>query len=505
MKKYIQVLGKVFESYLLFNLQYIKDEYLLDTRKNRIGNPKNNFYVSGGDSEIIKKFEKLNDLSVFLDKNTTTEEVDKVSVKNYFSYSNILNSYQEIEKKKKQLGREPEITFEEFKNLLPENQNSNSHFSISAKLGNAKNKNINIAHWDSGKEFIWKILFSETQFFGYIFEWNDEISILWEFNQNKINSLDISENEKKPVKILQKIFYGAPGTGKSHKIETILEDIPEDQKERITFHPEYDYSCFVGGYKPSSDKNADGTTGDIKYEFVPQVFTKIYIDAWKNPNKDYFLVIEEINRGNCAEIFGDLFQLLDRNSNYSISPSKELKDHLENKLTDPEEKQGIENGKMKLPANLHVLASMNTSDQSLFPMDSAFKRRWSWEYIPICYDDIPENESFKYIVNIDEITYFEWIDFIKNVNRFIKNNPNLGMDKCIGNYFIKSETKTITLNEFVNKVIFYLWNDVFKDEDSSESIFEKGTCYEDFFPLNTNAKDQILKILKRINIEPTIV
>jgi len=502
MIKYIQVLGKVFESYVLFNLPYIKDEYLLDTRKNRKGNAKYNFYASFEDSQTINNFEKLNELNVFLNENKTTEVTDKVDIKNYFSYSNILNTYQEIEKKKEELGREPQITFEEFKNLLPDNLNNDSHFFITAKLGNAVNKYINVAHWGSGKEFIWKILFSETELIGYIFEWNNEICILWEFNQNKLNSLVISEESETSTKVLQRIFYGAPGTGKSHKIENILKNIPEDQKERITFHPEYDYSCFVGGYKPSSDTNADGTTGDIKYEFVPQVFTKIYIDAWKNPHKNYYLAIEEINRGNCAEIFGDLFQLLDRNSNYSISPAKELKDYLKKELTNSEEKQGIESGKMKLPANLHILASMNTSDQSLFPMDSAFKRRWSWEYVPINYEtqneDNSKNESFDYIVKIDDQRSFKWIEFIESVNLEIKSNRNLGSDKCIGNYFIKPENKEILLEEFINKAIFYLWIDVFKDEEESIfSLIDENISYEDFYPINSKGIENTIKLLQQ--------
>lgn len=293
---------------------------------------------------------------------------------------------------------------------------------------------------------------------------------------------------------LQKIYYGAPGTGKSHKIENILKYIPENQKERITFHPEYDYSCFVGGYKPSSD-----ATGNIQYKFVPQVFTKIYINAWKNPFKDYYLAIEEINRGNCAEIFGDLFQLLDRNSNYSISPAKELREHLEQELAS-DGQEGILNGKMKLPANLHIIASMNTSDQSLFPMDSAFKRRWSWEYVPINYEsqneDNSKNESFDYIVRIDDQKSFKWIEFIERVNFQIKSNRNLGSDKCIGNYFIKPQDKEISLEEFINKAIFYLWIDVFKDEE--ESIFssiEENISYEDFFPINSKGAENILKLL----------
>ena len=325
-----------------------------------------------------------------------------------------------------------------------------------------------------------------------------------DFQANKVgDNYSLIQKSKSNRITLQKIYYGAPGTGKSHKIENILKDIPEDQKERITFHPEYDYSCFVGGYKPWSQTNNDGTTGDIKYKFVPQVFTKIYVDAWKNPFKDYYLAIEEINRGNCAEIFGDLFQLLDRNSNYSISPSKELKDYLEKELTSPEEKRGIQDGKMKLPHNLHILASMNTSDQSLFPMDSAFKRRWSWEYMPINYEsqneDNSKNESFDYIIKIDDQRNFRWIEFIESVNLQIKSNRNLGSDKCIGNYFIKPENNEIPLDEFINKAIFYLWIDVFKDEEESIfSLIDENISYEDFFPINSKGLENTIKLIEQM-------
>lgn len=290
------------------------------------------------------------------------------------------------------------------------------------------------------------------------------------------------------------IYYGSPGTGKSYKVNETLKTLDKKFYERITFHPEYDNACFVGGYKPIS------RDGEIKYEFVPQVFTNIYVKAWQDLDNQYYLAIEEINRGNCAEIFGDIFQLLDRNSNYDVTPSSELHQHLIDELG--AEHDGVKWG-LKLPSNLAILATMNTSDQSLFPMDSAFKRRWDWEYIPICYDEIPENKSSQYVINIDETSSFKWIDFIKNTNAIIKINPNLGMDKCIGNYFIKAENNEISLKEFVNKAIFYLWNDVFKDED--DSIFEKGTSYEDFFPIETNGKQEIAKILKAINIEPTLV
>jgi 5-methylcytosine-specific restriction endonuclease McrBC GTP-binding regulatory subunit McrB len=201
------------------------------------------------------------------------------------------------------------------------------------------------------------------------------------------------------MQIQQKIFYGSPGTGKSHKVKELIQG-KEDRTERITFHPEFDYSAFVGGYKPTMNGN------DIRYEFVPQAFTNIYVNAWNNLDKDYYLVIEEINRGNCAEIFGDIFQLLDRSNDYHISPTKELKEYLQSKFNGNTD---INGEKLILPPNLNILATMNTSDQSLFPMDSAFKRRWDWEYIPINYEESESNKSSKFKVQLSEKESFSWL------------------------------------------------------------------------------------------------
>lgn len=344
---------------------------------------------------------------------------------------------------------------------------------------------------------------------------NSSIATLFENYQKRVsNYLDLNpksveikivESEDDiildDVKSLNKIYYGAPGTGKSHKVNALLKG-KEDKTERVTFHPEYDYASFIGGFKPITEKDAESGKDEIKYKFVPQIFTNIYVEAWNNKDNEYYLVIEEINRGNCAEIFGDIFQLLDRNSDYNITPSNELKQYLVKELTSEDSIKGIENGKMRLPSNLNILATMNTSDQSLFPMDSAFKRRWDWEYIPINYEKSQENPSSNFQVFISETESFSWLDFIEKVNTVIKENPNLGMDKCIGNYFIKAKDNVITLEEFINKAIFYLWNDVFKDED--DHIFEENTFYEDFFPIPTKGKDKVLKILKKIELnEPT--
>lgn len=326
----------------------------------------------------------------------------------------------------------------------------------------------------------------------FIFYYIENIELLHNSSNEEIFENTVNEST------IQKIYYGAPGTGKSHKVKELTK-IPEEENrvERVTFHPEYDYYSFVGGYKPTMDGE------NIRYEFVPQAFTNIYVKAWNNLENDHYLVIEEINRGNCAEIFGDIFQLLDRTNDYKITPSKELKEYLKTKFS---ENENIDAEKLLLPTNLNILATMNTSDQSLFPMDSAFKRRWDWEYLPICYnafDDFSKtNASFYFEIDIEDGEKYSWIKFIEKINlNHIKNNTSLGMDKCIGNYFIKPDTgKTISLNPFVNKVIFYLWSDVFKDEENN--VFEENTSYEDFFPINRSGKNKIKELFNRIELEP---
>ena len=317
-------------------------------------------------------------------------------------------------------------------------------------------------------------------------------------NLELTNNPSIFQNHNTTSKnnnIIQKIFYGAPGTGKSHKVKEITK-IPEEQGkvERVTFHPEYDYFSFVGGYKPTMNEN------NISYEFVPQAFTNIYTKAWNDLDNNYYLVIEEINRGNCAEVFGDIFQLLDRTNDYKITPSKELKEYLEIEFKD---NLSIDAEKLLLPPNLNILATMNTSDQSLFPMDSAFKRRWDWEYIPINYSrDEDENSSAKFVVKLSNEESFKWLDFIEKVNKEISKNDNLGMDKCLGNYFIKADNDEIKIETFINKVIFYLWNDVFKDEIEEDNIFKNKTTYENFFPIDDeNGKQKIRDILEYLKID----
>lgn len=263
---------------------------------------------------------------------------------------------------------------------------------------------------------------------------------------------------------IQKIFFGTPGSGKSW---TIKEKYEKDAAKviRTTFHPDTDYAQFVGCYKPKTYEE-DGKK-KISYEFAPQAFTEAYVKAWSDLGHPYYLIIEEINRGNCAQIFGDLFQLLDRNkegySEYPIKADNDLKDYLLEHL--PEDSEGIKDGKLCLPPNLSFIASMNTSDQSLFPMDSAFKRRWAWEYVPIDYNNV---ESAKFEITIGNEPY-NWHEFLKKVNEKIKKVTS-SEDKQMGNFFIKG---SIDEKEFCDKVMFYLWSEVGKDNyQTNDAIFK---------------------------------
>ena len=264
---------------------------------------------------------------------------------------------------------------------------------------------------------------------------------------------------------LQIIYFGAPGSGKSHKVAEALAGEDEENIFRTTFHPDYDYASFVGCYKPEMIE------GKITYAFAPQVFTNAYVRAWTHPNEKVYLVIEEINRGNCAQIFGDLFQLLDRKDDgtscYSIRADKDLADYLQHTLSGGA-KRGIEEGNLCLPSNLHIIATMNTSDQSLFPMDSAFKRRWDWEYIPINYGNEVKSGEFEIAIGEKENQKrYRWIDFLKAINKRILKVTG-SEDKQMGNFFIKSSIKE---KEFKSKVMAYLWHEVCKDEYGTQGNF----------------------------------
>ena len=413
---------------------------------------------------------------------------------------------------------------------------------------------------------------NDEDFLSYNSKGNNQYTNALAYYRRYLLALQLSQTtpstkERSSVPLsLQIIYFGAPGSGKSHKVAEDLAGIGRENIFRTTFHPDYDYASFVGCYKPemrseptweesytldellaiipnevrvgenypvekfclrhyrsieklnisSSQKNelrvkilqaaknsdeqqaegktiqtatvlagaalgryledngilsASGNNTTIAYAFTPQVFTNAYVRAWEHPNEKVYLVIEEINRGNCAQIFGDLFQLLDRKDDgtscYPIRADKDLADYLQHALGG-DAKRGIEEGNLCLPPNLHIIATMNTSDQSLFPMDSAFKRRWDWEYIPINYSDEVKSEQFEIVIGKEENQKrYRWIDFLKEINKHILKVTG-SEDKQMGNFFIKSSIKE---KEFKSKVMAYLWHEVCKDEYGTQSNF----------------------------------
>lgn len=342
-------------------------------------------------------------------------------------------------------------------------------------------------------------------------DYNDLVQIGLSLNPKSVAIVDKVHD---PVKNqftppLQVIYYGAPGTGKSYKIKNI--DKGQGTKPvRTTFHPDSDYATFVGAYKPTMEVvpryESSGTQVDEKrivYNFMPQAFLKAYVQAWANYPEPQYLVIEEINRGNCAQIFGDLFQLLDRSatgfSEYPIAADSDISKYLsetfatEANFAPDESAQSEINELYKeeysdvmadvrkgelllLPKNLHILATMNTSDQSLFPIDSAFKRRWDWEYIPI------RNANKGWVITASGKEW-DWWTFLQRINEKIGSVTD-SEDKKLGYFFVKpSDNHSISAETFVSKVIFYLWNDVFKDYGFSDKEFQAESGSEMTFPM----------------------
>lgn len=400
---------------------------------------------------------------------------------------------------------------------------------------------------------------------------------------------------------LQQITYGAPGTGKSFGID---EDLKKYHMTaiRTTFHPDSDYSTFVGAYKPQmevvggskkqtildystlvdkfkeyldakpvnitkactlfgydyhdsivnmqnygntivdlvSDAYKSGTTYDsqvragmsvyeqapassrnsekkIVYKYSQQAFMKAYVAAWKDLPNPYVLVIEEINRGNCAQVFGDLFQLLDRNdegfSCYPITPDTDIMQVLNNefeglRIPDAEAINSLYTedvmtdvlcgNKLLLPRNLFIWATMNTSDQSLFPIDSAFKRRWEWKYVPI----IDANKGWRILING---VRYDWWSFLDAINKKIWDATR-SEDKKLGYFFCKAnaENDIITADKFVGKVLFYIYNDVFRDYGFDDAIFKDENdkdnpelLFKDFFLSDGKPREEKIQVFMK--------
>lgn len=282
------------------------------------------------------------------------------------------------------------------------------------------------------------------------------------------------------------LVFGAPGTGKSHELKKIQEKYFADKNsyERVTFYSNYSYANFVGTYKPKMDGK------DIVYSYVPGPFIRILEKAYKNPDKNFLLVIEEINRANPAATFGDIFQLLDRKngrSEYSIETSEELKLFFTKKfvsefdeMSDEEKDTALDSfSKMYIPPNMYIWATMNSADQGVYPMDTAFKRRWDFKYIGINDNmEAMQKVTFKIALSAGE-QKVNWNKLRMKINDVLSGSQcRVNEDKLLGPYFISGEVMAINkdthsfdeskfdneqfIDAFKNKVLMYLFEDAAK-------------------------------------------
>ncbi|EIA5045349.1 AAA family ATPase [Staphylococcus pseudintermedius] len=300
----------------------------------------------------------------------------------------------------------------------------------------------------------------------------------------------------------QTIFFGAPGTGKSHEVKSLLRNYSESKIFRITIHPEYSYTDFIGQYLPVKDQN-----GDLSFEFKEGVFTEALKEAYNDTNEEVFLILEEVSRGNVSEIFGDIFQLLDRDehfeSKYPIR-SKNISQQIAH----------LNNDLIILPSNFNIIGTVNINDQNVFPMDTAFKRRFEWKYVST--KPATDNNGYRLsklnnprIIlkgrndNIDT----NWQTLYTSLNLFITDKENgLGKneDKQLGQFFIefnhnliknsydsgpiKKNEALAQINDILrNKLLLYLWQDIQANSifDTELSLFDSSVknfdmLYENF-------------------------
>lgn len=317
-----------------------------------------------------------------------------------------------------------------------------------------------------------------------------------------------SNNPPSDIIGYNKIFYGAPGTGKSHKVH---HEITHGCSKHVTvFHSDTLYSDFVGTLKPKSDVNEDGDS-IVKYEFRPGPFTNALIDSLIAPNDEVFLIIEEINRSHAASVFGELFQLLDRNgsgaSEYSITPSDpDMLNYINNNLLH----HNIDPIKtLSIPNNMTLLATMNSSDQAVVPLDTAFKRRWSFEYLGLNFksEAVPKN-NLEIVLSAEKIS-IPWEYFANNVINAALIELNVPEDRLIGPFFLNiydlKDAKAA--NEAIaSKLFIYIWDDILRNRKHermhvfSSEFSTFSTLYNAFLhgkPVFSLSIENVIKEYKR--------
>lgn len=309
---------------------------------------------------------------------------------------------------------------------------------------------------------------------------------------------------------MQVIYYGAPGTGKSYTIDnSIIVGVPDDYVFRVTFYPDYSYSDFIGQLLPVVlPSSTPGGSNTITYSFEKGIFTRALEKAYEDLSKDVYLIIEEMSRGDCAAILGDLFQLLDRER---VGINKGYSKYFINNALISKDIIALPGSQVKLPPNFHIFGTMNTSDQNVYTMDTAFKRRFDWEYIST--EPVLDKTTQKALNNVDipihdgtTLTSTEWCNLYQKLNEFISDEKYLalGEDKQLGQFFIEFDlgSSTAQIKEKVkNKLLHFLWNDIhLASYKSNVRLFDPkigsfGILYKEYENDSKIFSDEFLNII----------
>lgn len=470
------------------------------------------FPSDGGSGEarlFVGNKSKFNELNAFFGLDDTDEKHKEITaytvmfVKNnfldYMKYVKIEHVFQLFNKYNAASLEEWEKSYNEIKDL------NDDDFIVHLYTVNDKNRYYVRADEKIFKEYLRSIIvpkISDIIFF------KDEVKIIIEihlavnysYTSNPDGEDEQNETTKGIIPSTNILLYGVPGCGKSFYVESEYESkiTTEQNKVRVVFHPDYTYSDFVGQLLPVLKEvpNAQGENEEkLQYEFVPGPFTQILDTAYAEPDQQCLLIIEELNRGNAPAIFGEIFQLLDRNddgtSRYAIY-NRDISMVL----------YGEPNKLIKLPPNLTIVATMNTSDQNVFTMDTAFQRRWQMEHIPNKFNFKTAHVN-KHLPNSE----ISWGVFAQIVNKKMHDNPSLGFggtdDKSLGVYFA-TDNDLDNAKRFAEKVLKYLWDDAFKlgrqalFSNCSEGLSSVIEAYEDAAKAKLakqNAEDPLKAVL----------
>ena len=437
-----------------------------------------NWFVTFFENEIRNRIDLLSCAVFFLRRHNFENPAKSDDIIN-----NFLNSYHLLKYKNIWFSTNSELNINYTNKDVEENQNDfYSHLPTSSFFSLTFNNTLQKYAYDLSAAGHIQTLYSAKGILKTCI-FSTEPLDLYYVMKNTDENINRESNTKYATKFPQIIYYGVPGSGKSHKIDEETKALPDEQKMRVVFHPEYTNADFVGQILPVMEEGSG-----VRYAFKPGAFTKILVKALKNPAKSYCLIIEEINRGNAAAIFGEIFQLLDRGndgwSSYCI-----MNDDINYEIRKSvPELNWTENTGIRLPPNLSLLATMNTSDQNVFTLDNAFQRRWDMQLVK--NECTNENQMEATITVKDQ--KITWGDFQQTINSVIGEKSNEGglssmEDKRLGCWFVKAEDKEIKADVFANKVLKYLWDDAFKFyhqeifgteiknfEELQKSFFEKG-------------------------------